>query len=100
MVKKAILVAVTSDLTMENVVHMTSVIFYLAKHYFNELCQWLPGVLGEEGFPGPAITRQKKEEFATCLLREKTNKRKMQEVMKDFAATCISLQGTAGVTRK
>ncbi len=96
MVKEAVVVAVTSDLATDNVEFMSGVFFYLGKHYFNELCAWLQQVVQEDGFPGPAITRDKKEEFANNVVKEKGNKRRLQEVVKDFAATCISLQGVAG----
>ena len=96
LVKEAVVVAVTSDLASDKAKQMTNIFFYLAKHYHNELCQWLQALVAADGFPGPAITKDKKEHFANQLIGHKNNKRKMQDVVLDFAATCISLQGTTG----
>lgn len=97
MVKNAVICAVNSDITSDNAEYVTNVFFYLGKHFFAELCQWLEAVVAEDGFPGPSIGRDKKQEFAQGLVKEKANKRKMQEVTRDFAATCFSLQGAGMV---
>ena len=93
MVKEAVKCAVTSDPSTDNADLMTNVFFYRGKYFYQEYCAWLEAVVAEDGFPGPAIPRERKEEFARALIREKANKRKMQEATRDFAATCISLQG-------
>ncbi len=73
----------------------TEILFALGKHYFEQWAKWLDVMAREEGFPSPCVTREKKEDFARRLLKEKGHKRKLQEITKDFSLTCQALQRTA-----
>ncbi len=93
MLREAISVAVNNSPTSDVVEQLSAIFFYLSKYYFEELCRWLEEVVKQAGFPGPAITEDKKREFATNLVQSRGNKRKVLDSLKDFIATCISIQG-------
>ncbi|XP_078658165.1 importin-13-like [Branchiostoma floridae x Branchiostoma belcheri] len=47
-----------------------------------------------EGFPSGLVTAQQKEQFARNVLKERVNKRKMKETVKEFSLLCRGLYGT------
>ncbi|XP_019623580.1 PREDICTED: importin-13-like [Branchiostoma belcheri] len=66
----------------------------LLKHCFQLTCTWMGEVMKVEGFPSGLVTAQQKEQFARNVLKERVNKRKMKETVKEFSLLCRGLYGT------
>lgn len=60
------------------------------KKYVSEMAMWLK-ILEVHDFPAPGILAADKEQFMKAVLREMTNKRLMQGLIRTFAAKCRGL---------
>jgi hypothetical protein len=98
--------------------HTADVILALNKKYFDSLCRWMSASLGRERFPSALVNQIQKENFCRSLLkykysfllisallcvvikeflrylREKSNKRRLQDIVREFSLQCRGLDGT------
>uniref|UniRef100_A0A2C9LA12 Importin-13 n=1 Tax=Biomphalaria glabrata TaxID=6526 RepID=A0A2C9LA12_BIOGL len=73
---------------------IADVIMTLNKHYVTQLSLWLKTVVENEGYPSPRASKQDKENFIKNLLRDRMNKRRTRDVVKEFTLLCRGLLGT------
>ena len=52
------------------------------------------GMVTTEGFPTEVCTREQKEHFARMVLKERANKRKLQETMREFSLLSRGMIGS------
>ncbi|XP_046387524.1 importin-13 isoform X2 [Ischnura elegans] len=74
--------------------HVSDVLLALSKKSFDCLCQWMNILLlgpQAKDFPSQRITRQQKELFVQTVLRERCNKRCLQEAVREFGLLCKGL---------
>lgn len=62
----------------------------LNKKYLTEMAVWMK-VLEDTDFPVPAMAAADKEQFSKAVLREMSNKRLLQGLIRTFAAKCRGL---------
>ena len=74
--------------------HYVDVLFALNKKYFDNLCQWLTSLVNTDGFPSANVNKDQKQQFASLILKERANKRKFQEIVREFSLACSGLAGT------
>lgn len=74
--------------------NIADVLFTLNKFYTEQLAKWLHDLLNKEGYPSTRVNNQDKEQFIKSLLREKGNKRRCREIVKEFTLKCRGLFGT------
>lgn len=74
--------------------HYVDVLFALNKKYFDSLCQWLTTLVNTDGFPSSNVNKEQKQQFASLVLKERANKRKLQEMVREFSLACTGLAGT------
>lgn len=72
------------------------VLLALNKKYCEDLARWMPSVLCQENFPTPRPSVQEKEQFIQVVLRERANKRKLQERVRAFSLLCRGLVNEYG----
>uniref|UniRef100_H3CZV4 Importin-13 n=1 Tax=Tetraodon nigroviridis TaxID=99883 RepID=H3CZV4_TETNG len=70
------------------------VLFSLNKHCFSLLSVWLKEALQPPGFPSLRVTTEQKHNFSQQMLRERVNKRRVKEIVKEFTLLCRGLHGT------
>ncbi|TNM87452.1 hypothetical protein fugu_005673 [Takifugu bimaculatus] len=70
------------------------VLFSLNKHCFALLGVWLKEALQPPGFPSARVTTEQKNNFSQQILRERVNKSRVKEIVKDFTLLCRGLHGT------
>uniref|UniRef100_A0AAX7V3U3 Importin-13 n=1 Tax=Astatotilapia calliptera TaxID=8154 RepID=A0AAX7V3U3_ASTCA len=70
------------------------VLFCLNKHCFSLLAVWLKEALQPPGFPSSRITAEQKDNFSHQILRERVNKRRVKDIVKEFTLLCRGLHGT------
>ena len=75
--------------------HFAEIILALNKNFVTLLSCWLNELFLKEGFPTVNASSTAKEQFRKGVLREKSSKRKMKELVKDFSLVCRGLQGMA-----
>ncbi|KAM4722104.1 importin-13 [Rhinophrynus dorsalis] len=74
--------------------HFAEILFSLNKNCFSYLVIWLKEVMQQDGFPSPRVTQEQKDNFSQQILRERVNKRRMRDMVKDFTLLCRGLHGT------
>ena len=74
--------------------HYVDVLFALNKKYFDNLCQMLTSLVNTDGFPSANVNKDQKQQFANLILKERANKRKFQEIVREFSLACSGLAGT------
>jgi len=74
--------------------YYVDILFALNKKYFDNLRHWLQEMVSTDNFPTANVTRDQKQHFATFVLKERTNKRKLLEVTREFSLACCGLVGT------
>lgn len=74
--------------------HFSEVLLNLNRYCPALLSQWLKETLQAPGFPSAQVTAEQKHTFSQQLLREQTNKRRVKEIVKEFALLCRGLQGS------
>ena len=77
--------------------HFAELILVVNHYYVSQLNTWVANVFQIENFPSTSVTPQQKEQFQRAILREKVNKRRMKDIVNDFAIICRGLKGTAYV---
>lgn len=51
-------------------------------------------MVATDGFPSNNVTKEQKQHFASLVLKERANKRKLQEIVREFGLACSGLAGT------
>uniref|UniRef100_H3BAL3 Importin-13 n=1 Tax=Latimeria chalumnae TaxID=7897 RepID=H3BAL3_LATCH len=74
--------------------HLADILFSLNKHCFSYLSVWIKEVMQQQGFPSSRVTAEQKETFSQQILRERVNKRRVKEAVKEFTLLCRGLHGT------
>jgi len=74
--------------------YFTDIILALNKKYFDNLCRYMNGMVATDGFPTEVCTREQKEHFARMVLKERANKRKLQETMREFSLLSRGMIGS------
>ena len=74
--------------------YYVDILFALNKKYFDNLRQWLMEMVATDNFPTANVSKEQKQQFATFVLKERTNKRKLLEVTREFSLACCGLVGT------
>ena len=69
------------------------ILFAMSKRLFEDLKRYLEAFAKEDGFPNSNVTREEKTQFAQSLLRERTNKRKVIEIVNEFSLNCVGAKG-------
>ena len=67
--------------------YFAEVLLALNKKHFNQLCQWMNGFVEEPDFPTKRVTKVQKQKFAELVLKERSNKRKLSAIVREFNIT-------------
>ena len=86
------LMCVSEEKCRTHAEYYADVIFALSKKQFEALCRWLDAFSKEDGFPNGNVSREEKTQFATHLLRERANKRKVLDLVQEFALVCVGIK--------
>ncbi|XP_026354070.2 importin-13 isoform X1 [Ursus arctos] len=70
------------------------ILFALNKHCFRLLSMWIKEALQPPGFPSARLSPEQKDTFSQQILRERVNKRRVKEMVKEFTLLCRGLHGT------
>ncbi|XP_063092355.1 importin-13 isoform X1 [Cavia porcellus] len=70
------------------------ILFALNKHCFSLLSMWIKEALQPPGFPSARLSPEQKDTFSQQILRERMNKRRVKEMVKEFTLLCRGLHGT------
>ncbi|XP_051788454.1 importin-13 isoform X1 [Erpetoichthys calabaricus] len=70
------------------------ILFALNKHCFSYLSLWLKDLLQQPTFPSSRLTQEQKDTFCQQILRERVNKRRVKDIVKEFTLLCRGLHGT------
>ena len=54
----------------------------------------LTSLVNTDGFPSANVNKDQKQHFANLILKERANKRKLQEIVREFSLACSGLAGT------
>uniref|UniRef100_A0A673GP26 Importin-13-like n=1 Tax=Sinocyclocheilus rhinocerous TaxID=307959 RepID=A0A673GP26_9TELE len=74
--------------------HFAEVLFSASRNCPSMLSVWLREALLPPGFPSSHLTTEHKEHFCQQILREQVSKRRMKDIVKEFALLSRGLQGT------
>ncbi|KAG9350967.1 hypothetical protein JZ751_024856 [Albula glossodonta] len=91
---QAVLEAIGGQSSRSLMDQFADVLFSLNKHCFALLTVWLKEVLQPPGFPSSRVSAEQKETFSQQILRERVNKRRVKEIVKEFTLLCRGLHGT------
>ncbi|KAJ8388429.1 hypothetical protein AAFF_G00133050 [Aldrovandia affinis] len=91
---QAVLEAIGGQSSRSLMDQFAEVLFSLNKHCFALLTVWLKEVLQPPGFPSSRVSAEQKETFSQQILRERVNKRRVKEMVKEFTLLCRGLHGT------
>lgn len=76
--------AVGGESPRNNIDPMADVFLMLNKFYGHLLSQWMNEAVNRNGFPNARVTREQKELFTKKLITERSNKRKVKELLLEF----------------
>ncbi|XP_074650007.1 importin-13-like isoform X2 [Tubulanus polymorphus] len=68
--------------------HVSNTMQALNKNFNEYFRKWLNDLLSQDGYPSPQLTQDDKEKFVQSVLRVRGNKRKLQEIIKEFTTSC------------
>ncbi|XP_072366960.1 importin-13 isoform X3 [Scyliorhinus torazame] len=74
--------------------HFAEILFALNKHCVSYLSIWLKEVMQQQNFPSSRLTQIQKETFSQQILRDRVNKRRVKDIVKEFTLLCRGLHGT------
>ncbi|XP_021934017.1 importin-13 isoform X2 [Zootermopsis nevadensis] len=74
--------------------HLSDLLLALNKKHCDNLCRWLQQAIHQDGFPSVRVSQEQKEHFVKMVLKERANKRKLQETVREFSLICRGLVGT------
>ena len=72
--------------------HYVDIIFAFNKKYFDNLRQWMNAFVLLDNFPSQHVTKEQKQNFSQLVLRERVNKRKLGEIVKEFSLVSDHIQ--------
>ena len=78
-----------------NVDLFSDIILALNKNYITQSSRWLQNALDREGYPSKLVTTVQKEYFRKMITREKVNKRRIKEIIREFSLVCRGIHGMA-----
>ena len=76
-----------------NIEMFADILIALNRHFGTKASNWFQSALKQEGFPSKLVSSRDKENFQKILLREKVNKRKLKDIVRDFSLVCRGLHG-------
>ncbi|XP_027693734.1 importin-13 [Vombatus ursinus] len=91
---QAVLEAIGGQASRSLMDSFADVLFALNKHCFSCLSVWIKEVMQPPGFPSPRLSAEQKDTFSQQVLRERVNKRRVKEMVKEFTLLCRGLHGT------
>ncbi|CAB1324207.1 unnamed protein product [Coregonus sp. 'balchen'] len=91
---QAVLEAIGGGSSRSLMDQFAEVLFSLNKHCFPLLTVWLKEALQAPGFPSTRVTTEQKDTFTQQILRERVNKRRVKDIVKEFTLVCRGLHGT------
>ncbi|XP_068949274.1 importin-13 [Petaurus breviceps papuanus] len=91
---QAVLEAIGGQASRSLMDSFADVLFALNKHCFSCLSVWIKEVMQTPGFPSPRLSAEQKDTFSQQVLRERVNKRRVKEMVKEFTLLCRGLHGT------
>uniref|UniRef100_A0A673ZAQ9 Importin-13 n=1 Tax=Salmo trutta TaxID=8032 RepID=A0A673ZAQ9_SALTR len=91
---QAVLEAIGGGSSRSLMEQFAEVLFSLNKHCFPLLTVWLKEALQAQGFPSTRVTTEQKDTFTQQILRERVNKRRVKDIVKEFTLVCRGLHGT------
>ncbi|ESO93597.1 hypothetical protein LOTGIDRAFT_189780 [Lottia gigantea] len=74
--------------------YIADVILCLNKYHFEFSHQWLSAMIEQDGYPSLHAPKKEKEIFVKTISRERMNKRKIRDTVKEFTLLCRGLLGT------
>lgn len=74
--------------------YFTDILLALNKKYFDNLCRYMNAFVSTDKFPSELCSKESKENFARLVLKERANKRKLQETVREFSLVCRGLIGS------
>lgn len=74
--------------------YFTDILLAINKKYFDNLCKYMNTMVITENFPTELCSREAKEQFARAVLKERANKRKLQETVREFSLLSRGLLGS------
>lgn len=74
--------------------HFAEILFALNKHCVTYLSVWLKEVMQQQNFPSSRLTQVQKDTFSQQILRDRINKRRVKDIVKEFTLLCRGLHGT------
>uniref|UniRef100_A0A671PWA0 Importin-13 n=1 Tax=Sinocyclocheilus anshuiensis TaxID=1608454 RepID=A0A671PWA0_9TELE len=90
----AVLEAIGGQSSRSLMDQFAEVLFCLNKHCFALLTVWLKEALRSPGFPSSRVSNEQKDTFSQQVLRERVNKRRVKDIVKEFTLVCRGLHGT------
>uniref|UniRef100_A0A673FNK8 Importin-13 n=1 Tax=Sinocyclocheilus rhinocerous TaxID=307959 RepID=A0A673FNK8_9TELE len=90
----AVLEAIGGQSSRSVMDQFAEVLFCLNKHCFALLTVWLKEALRSPGFPSSRVSNEQKDTFSQQVLRERVNKRRVKDIVKEFTLVCRGLHGT------
>uniref|UniRef100_A0A4X2LTL9 Importin-13 n=1 Tax=Vombatus ursinus TaxID=29139 RepID=A0A4X2LTL9_VOMUR len=93
---QAVLEAIGGQASRSLMDSFADVLFALNKHCFSCLSVWIKEVMQPPGFPSPRLSAEQKDTFSQQVLRERVNKRRVKEMVKEFTLLCRGLHGLPG----
>lgn len=81
-----------------NVDLFADILLAFNRHFITKVAQWLQHSIVKEGFPSQFVTNAQKDNFKKTIIREKVNKRKLKEIVREFSLVCRGLHGMAYTT--
>ncbi|XP_073976588.1 importin-13-like protein cdm [Rhodnius prolixus] len=72
----------------------SDILLALNKKYCDNLARWLNSTLAQENFPTERATPESKAHFTKMILRERANRHKVLDRIKEFSLICRGLIGT------
>uniref|UniRef100_A0AAY5EJ33 Importin-13 n=1 Tax=Electrophorus electricus TaxID=8005 RepID=A0AAY5EJ33_ELEEL len=90
----AVLEAIGGQSSRSLMDQFAEVLFCMNKHCFGLLTVWLKEALQSPGFPSSRVSNEQKDTFSQQVLRERVNKRRVKDIVKEFTLVCRGLHGT------
>ncbi|XP_006153824.1 importin-13 [Tupaia chinensis] len=90
----AVLEAIGGQASRSLMDSFADILFALNKHCFSLLSMWIKEALQPPGFPSARLSPEQKDTFSQQILRERVNKRRVKEMVKEFTLLCRGLHGT------
>lgn len=91
-----IVIGGTVDSPRNVVEFMADILIALNQKYFDNLTRWLSNQIQKDDFPTNRVTKEHKENFVRLILRERKNKRKVKEMVSEFALVARGLVNEYG----